>query len=71
MIFNCINGHLLNFEQSFEGSNESSVDRHIATHILVFMIRGVNSFFKFPYAQFPVVILTGETLFPIVWQCIE
>lgn len=41
--------------------------------MLVFMVRGICSALKFPYAQFPVAIKTasGDTLHPIVWKCVE
>ena len=39
--------------------------------MLVFMIRGICSSLKFPYTQFPVKASTGETLHPIVWECVE
>lgn len=39
--------------------------------MLVFMVRGICSSLKFPYAQFPVRSPTGEILHPIAWQCVE
>ena len=52
----------------------STEDEHIpqlATHMLVFMVRGICSSLKFAYAQFPVRTASGEILHPIVWECVE
>ena len=42
----------------------------IATHILVFMVRGLFSLLEFPYDQFPTSSLSGGILYPLVWECI-
>ena len=65
-----INQHLLDFEQSC--LSDTYIPNHqLATHVLVFMVRGIFSQLEFPYAQFPVAAASGEVLFPIVWSCIE
>ncbi len=46
-------------------------DGSVATHMLVFMIRGLFTSLEFVYAQFPTHGLTGESLFPIVWKAIR
>ena len=43
----------------------------VATHLLAFMVRGIFSSCKFPYAHFPMDCLTDDQLFPIVWEAIE
>lgn len=43
----------------------------IATHLLTFMVRGLFTSCKFPYAHFPTDSLTGDQMFPIVWEAIE
>ena len=43
----------------------------IATHILMFMVRGLFSGLRFPYAQFPCSSLSGDQLYPLVWECVE
>ena len=51
-------------------NNENNLPQ-LATHMLVFMVRGICSALKFPYAQFPVKASSGGTLHPIVWECVE
>ena len=41
----------------------------IATHILMFMVRGLFSGLCFPYAQFPCASLSGDQLYLLVWDC--
>ena len=67
-----INNHLLAFEeqQQKSSSNEKPHARD-ATHMLVFMVRGIFSDLKFPYGQFPCSSLSGDVLFPIVWECVK
>ena len=43
----------------------------IATHLLTIMVRGLFTSCKFPYAHFPTDCLTGDQIFPIVWEAIE
>lgn len=43
----------------------------IATHMLVFMIRGLFTSLEGPFAQFPTNGITGDALFPIVWEAIR
>ena len=40
----------------------------IATHLLTIMVRGLFTSCKFPYAHFPTDCLTGDQMFPIVWD---
>ena len=50
---------------------EKGLQPTLATNMLVFMVRGLFLNLEYPYAQFPCTSLSGEELFPIVWQCIE
>ena len=43
----------------------------IATHLLTIMVRGLFTSCKFPYAHFPTDCLTGDQIFPMVWEAIE
>lgn len=43
----------------------------VATHLLTIMVRGLFTGCKFPYAHFPTDSLTGDQIFPIVWEAIE
>ena len=61
-----INNQLLEFERSQTGESQPRV----ATHMLVFMVRGLFSCLEFPYVQVP-TSLSGELLFPIVWECVK
>lgn len=57
-------------DMSSHMNSEASISDSIATHMLVFMVRGLFSALKFPYAQFPTTSLSGGTLYPLVWECI-
>lgn len=63
-----INHHLTAFEHHCHGEVHS---HEVATHMLVFMVRGLFTRLKFPYVQFSVATASGDILHPIVWQCIE
>ena len=44
----------------------------LAEHILVFMVRTIfKPSFTFPVAQYPTGALSGEELYPLVWETIE
>ena len=43
----------------------------VATHLLTIMVRGLYTSCKFPYAHFPTDSLTGDQIFPIVWEAVE
>ena len=62
-----INNQLLELERSQTGESQPPV----ATHMLVFMVRGLFSNLEFPYVQVPTSSLAGDVLFPIVWECIK
>ena len=47
------------------------VESDIATHILQFMVRGVFTKLEFPLACIPTRDITGDTLFPIVWDAVR
>ena len=65
-----INNHLNEFErQCSSGDNKS--DQPIATHMLLFMVRGMFSSLEFPYAQFSTKGATADVLFPIVWEAVQ
>ena len=64
-----INQHLSAIERTC--NDEEAHIPQLATHMLVFMVRGICSALKFPYAQFPVKTASGDTLHPIVWKCVE
>lgn len=63
-----INHHLSAFEQQ---CHSEVLSHSFATHMLVFMVRGLFSTLEFPYVQFPIASSTGDVIHPLVWQCIE
>ena len=63
-----INNHLDNFERQCSSNNTSS---DVATHMLMFMVRGLCSHLEYPYAQFPTRGATADSLFPIVWESVQ
>ena len=60
---------LHDFEEKL--SSDTPVRRPLAKTMMVFMVRGVFTSIKFPYAQFPMTSGTGYDLFPILWQAID
>lgn len=60
-----INNHLQAYERSFTSDKPK-----LASHMLVFMVRGLFSALEFPYAQFPSSNLSGDALYSIIWECI-
>ena len=47
-----INNHLKSIEKSYDKSTAVTSVQKLATHMLMFMVRGLFSSLKFPYAQF-------------------
>ena len=44
---------------------------NLANSVLTFMVRGAFIDLEFPYAQFSCKNLTGDELYPIVWEAIQ
>ena len=61
----------INYKMSQLEKQSASNHPEVATHLLTFMVRGLLTSVKFPYAHFPTDSLTGDQLFPIVWEAIE
>ena len=55
---------LLAFQQSCESDFHKP---QLATHMLVFMVCGILSALKYPYAQFPCMSVTADQLYSLVW----
>ena len=49
---------------------EPHSNRNVATHMLVFMVRGIFSALVFPYAQFPTNGVSSGELCPMVWEAV-
>ena len=43
----------------------------VATHMLLFMVRGMFSSLEFPYAHFATRGVTADSLYPIVWEAVQ
>ena len=56
---------LLQLEDSEEGH------KPVATHVLAFMVRGIFTDLKFPFAHFPTKDISGDQLFSLIWDAIE
>ena len=52
-------------------ASNTSPKRSLAKTMMMFMVRGIFSDIKFPYAQFPMASGTGFDLFPLIWQAID
>lgn len=65
-----VNNELLKFERSLT-SEDSRLQESVAKHMLVFMVRGIFTHLKFPYAQFATRDISGDLLFPLVWRTVE
>lgn len=63
-----INSHLLQFQCSLDSNKKQE---KLAKTMIVFMVRGLFSDFKFPYVQFPCAELTGDLLFDPLWEAVE
>ena len=67
-----INNTLNTFEQQCKDGEQPIINEGaVATHMLVFMIRGLFTSLEFVFAQFPTNGVTGDALFPIVWEAIR
>ena len=60
-----INNELLELERRCQGERETPA---VAKHMLVVMLRGVFFKLDFPLAHFSCTDLTGDQIFPIVWD---
>lgn len=63
-----INNDLNRLEEECQSAPVGSA---IATHMLLFMVRGMFNKVKFPYAHFATKTITADTLFPLVWEAVE
>ena len=62
-----MNDHIANLEKA----GRTQTLEPLAKSMLVLMVRGLLSGFKFPYAQFPCSSLTGDQLYNIFWEAVE
>ena len=64
-----VSNAFLNYERSMKGNDH--VTHSVATHMLVFMVRGIFIRLNFPYAQYPTSDVSAGLLYPIVWEVIR
>lgn len=64
-----INDHLLAFEKSFD--DEQSGEEEVAKTMMVFMVWGLLTWLRFPYAQFPCSDVTGDLLYSPFWEAVS
>lgn len=62
-----VNNHLLAFEREINGGGKHGLPP-LAKTIMVFMVRGLFTPLRFPYAQFPCAKLTGGLLLHLFWE---
>lgn len=62
-----VNDHLLEFERSIEDSGR---EKELAKTMMTFMVRGIFTSLRFPYAQFPCNKVTGELLYLPFWEAV-
>ena len=65
-------GEVNNLFMELEQDKKTGTSRHLlAKCVLVFMISGLFTSLKFPYAHFPTTSTTGAKLFPILRKVIS
>ena len=64
-----LNNHLLEFERSLQGERESDTPV-LAKTMMSFMVKGVFTALRYPYAHFPSERLTRELLFQPFWEAV-
>ena len=63
-----INNELDKVEKECEEEGASS---NVATHMLLFMVRGLCTSLVFPYAHFATQGATADVLYPMVWEAVR
>ena len=63
-----VNNHLLPFEQDVDHMSPDNLS--LAKSMMTFMIRGLFTSLKFPYAHFPCLKISGELLFDPFWEAV-
>ena len=62
-----VSDRILASERAAEGGQE---EQRLAKSMMVFMVKGLFTPLRFPYAQFPCNTLTGDLLFQPFWQAV-
>ena len=64
-----VNNQLDKFNQLCLSENEPKPE--VASHMLLFMVRGMFSSLQFPYAHFATQGATAAALYPLVWEAVQ
>ena len=64
-----VNNHLLAFEQSFDTDTDSNATA-LAKTALTFMVKGIFTSLRFPYAYFLCTTLTADMFFQPFWEAV-
>lgn len=68
-----VNNHLASFERSLYCEDDDAnrfTGPTLAKSVVAFMVRGLFTKLRFPYAQFPCANLSGEQMFFPFWECV-
>ena len=66
-----INSLLHKSEHSLQDKDIIYISGRVAKHMLVFMVRGIFASVDFPYAQYTTRDISGDQLYPIVWEVVK
>ena len=66
-----INNHLDRVQEQCESEQNSRVHTNVATHMLLFMVRGMFTSLEFPYAHFATRGATADALYSLVWEVVQ
>ena len=64
-------GEISNQLLELEHLENGEMKQCVATNMLVFMVRNLFSKLEYPYARFPCASLSGDLIFPLVWDCVK
>ena len=66
-----VNNHLEKLKEECASKTKRNSPGDIASHMLLFMVRGMFSSLEFPYAHFATKGATADQLYPIVWEVVR
>ena len=66
-----INNHLDRIQEQCESEQSSRVHTNVATHMLLFMVRGMFTSLEFPYAHLATRGATADAFYPLEWKVVQ
>lgn len=63
-----INSHLVKFEKSLSGEDQTEP---LAKSMLTIMVRGLFTLLQLPYAQFPCKTISGDLMYDPFWEAVS